>query len=209
MASSLGHPSFGYLKRPFPFLFWSCDESSFKCETCILAKSHCTVFRLSDNKAAKSFDLVHSDVWGPAHVTSNEFCTIVSTQFHARVKVFRTDNGGKYVNNTLACFFCTQGIIDQTTTPFTPQENVVSERKNRQLLEVFCSLILDMSVPHHRSFHFTTFILGNGVGPLQAVEAGDGDWSAVLAGAVDRWWLAGSGGRWWLVGVVAKYGHVA
>ncbi|CAL8153317.1 unnamed protein product [Prunus armeniaca] len=52
-------------------------------------------------------------------------------------------------------------------------------------------------------------IAGNGVGPLQAVEAGDGDWSAVLAGAVDRWWLAGSGGRWWLVGVVARYGHVA
>ncbi|CAL8995957.1 unnamed protein product, partial [Prunus brigantina] len=116
----LGHPSFGYLKRLFPSLFRSCDESSFKCETCILAKSHRTVFPLSDSKAAKPFDLVHSDVWGPARVTSNgfrwfvtfiddctrltwvfllknkhdvasilpEFCTMVSTQFHAQVKVF-------------------------------------------------------------------------------------------------------------------------
>ncbi|KAI5353924.1 hypothetical protein L3X38_006818 [Prunus dulcis] len=157
--------------------YWAC----FKCETCILAKSHRTVFPLSDSKAAKPFDLVHSDVWGPARVTSNEFrwfvtfiddctrltwvfllknkhdvasilpefCTMVSTQFHARVKVFRTDNGGEYVNNTLTFFFLAQGIIHQTTTLFAPQQNGVSERKNRQLLEVARSLILDMSVPHH------------------------------------------------------------
>ncbi|CAL8992660.1 unnamed protein product [Prunus brigantina] len=74
---------------------------------------------------------------------------MVSTQFHARVKVFQTDNGGEYVNNTLACFFCAQGIIHQTTTPFTPQQNGVSKRKNRHLLEVARSLILDMSIPHH------------------------------------------------------------
>ncbi|KAI5350069.1 hypothetical protein L3X38_002960 [Prunus dulcis] len=33
--------------------------------------------------------------------------------------------------------------------PITPQQNGVSERKNRQLLELARSLILDMSVPHH------------------------------------------------------------
>ncbi|CAL8141056.1 unnamed protein product [Prunus armeniaca] len=177
----LGHPSFGYLKHLFPSLFRYCDKSSFKCETCILAKSHRTVFPLSDNKAAKPFDLVHSNVWGPARVTSNkfrwfvtlidnctrltwvfllknkhdvasilpEFCTMVSTQFNAQGKVFQTDNGGEYVNNTLASFFRAQGIIHQTTTSFTPQQNGVSERKNRQLLEVARSLMLDISVPHH------------------------------------------------------------
>ncbi|CAL8993466.1 unnamed protein product, partial [Prunus brigantina] len=40
-------------------------------------------------------------------------------------------------------------ILHETTTPFTPQQNGVSERKNRQLLEVARSLMLDMSVPHH------------------------------------------------------------
>ncbi|CAL2240948.1 unnamed protein product [Prunus armeniaca] len=177
----LGHPSFDYFKRLFPSLFRSCDESSFKCETCILVKSHRTVFPLSDSKAAKPFDLVHSDVWGPARVTSNgfrwfitfiddctrltwvfllknkhdvvsilpEFYTMMSTQFHTQVKVFRTNNGGEYVNNILASFFRAQGIIHQTTTSFTPQQNSVSERKNGQLLEVARSLMLDMSVPHH------------------------------------------------------------
>ncbi|KAI5338359.1 hypothetical protein L3X38_017630 [Prunus dulcis] len=42
-----------------------------------------------------------------------------------------------------------EGIIHQTTTLFTSQQNGVSERKNLQLLEVAHSLMLDMSVPHH------------------------------------------------------------
>ncbi|CAL8107557.1 unnamed protein product [Prunus armeniaca] len=82
-----------------------------------------------------------------------EFCIMVSTQFHARVRVFRTDNGGEYVNNTLAFFFHAQGIIHQTTTSFTPQQNGVSERKNRQLLEVAHSLMLDMSIPYNLLGH--------------------------------------------------------
>ncbi|XP_021815963.1 uncharacterized protein LOC110758410 [Prunus avium] len=146
-----------------------------------MAKSHRTVFPLSNNKAALPFELVHSDVWGPTRVTSHgfrwfvtfiddctrltwvylmknkhdvasilpNFCAIVSTQFHAHVKVFRTDNGGEYVNHTLNQFFRDHGIIHQTTTPFTHQQNGVSERKNHQLLEVARSLMLDMSVSHH------------------------------------------------------------
>ncbi|KAI5351102.1 hypothetical protein L3X38_003993 [Prunus dulcis] len=115
----LEHPSFDYLKRLFPSLFCSCDEFSFKCETCILVKSHRIVFPLSDSKAAKCFDLVHSDVWGPARVTSNGF------RWH-------------YPPNT---------------TPFTPQQNGVSERKNRHLIEVAWSLLLNMSVTHHLWSH--------------------------------------------------------
>ncbi|CAL2254352.1 unnamed protein product [Prunus armeniaca] len=87
----------------------------------------------------------------------HEFYTMVSTQFHARVKVLWTDNGGKYVNNTLTSFFYAQGIIHQTTTSFTPRQNGVSERKNCQLLEVARSLILDMSVPHHLWGHAVLF----------------------------------------------------
>ncbi|CAL2236077.1 unnamed protein product [Prunus armeniaca] len=49
---------------------------------------------------------------------------MVSTQFHARVRVFRTDNGGEY-------------------------QNGVSERKKCQLLEVARSLMLDMSIPYN------------------------------------------------------------
>ena len=78
-----------------------------------------------------------------------EFCTMVSTQFQTKVKVFRSNNGGEYVNHTLACFFRDHGIIHQTTTPFTPQQNGVSEQKNSQIMEVSRSLMLDKCVPNH------------------------------------------------------------
>ncbi|XP_070668738.1 uncharacterized protein [Malus domestica] len=49
-----------------------CD-SEFKCEKCVMAKSHRAFFPVSDSKATLSFDLIHSDVWGLAKVTSNGF----------------------------------------------------------------------------------------------------------------------------------------
>ena len=53
------------------------------------------------------------------------------------------------VNHTLACFFRGHGIIHHMTTPFTPQQNGVFERKNSQIMEVARSLMLDKYVPNH------------------------------------------------------------
>ncbi|KAK0590635.1 hypothetical protein LWI29_029723 [Acer saccharum] len=64
----LGHPSFGYIRRLFPSLFNGCNFSYFICETCVMAKSHRTIFHLSDNKANLPFSLFHSDAWGPAPI---------------------------------------------------------------------------------------------------------------------------------------------
>ena len=45
----LGHPSFGYLRRLFPSLFTGCNLSDFVCDTCVMAKSHRSVFYSHDN----------------------------------------------------------------------------------------------------------------------------------------------------------------
>ncbi|CAL9006017.1 unnamed protein product, partial [Prunus brigantina] len=66
----LGHALFGYLKKLFPSLFSSLDVSSFQCDTCGLAKSHCVLFPLSSNKCLVPFSLVHSDVWGLAKIAT-------------------------------------------------------------------------------------------------------------------------------------------
>jgi len=66
----LGHPSFGYMKHLFPSLFSSISIIDFKCETCIMAKSHKASYPLSLNKSMVPFDLIHSDVWGPAPVST-------------------------------------------------------------------------------------------------------------------------------------------
>ena len=67
----LGHPSFGYLKHLLPGLFSNVTHLNFKCDTCILAKSHRVSYPLSMNKSMISFDLIHYDVWGPSPVTTS------------------------------------------------------------------------------------------------------------------------------------------
>ena len=42
-----------------------------------------------------------------------------------------------------------KGIQHQSTCPHTPQQNGVSKRKNRQLLEVSRALMLSMNVPKY------------------------------------------------------------
>ena len=44
-------------------------------------------------------------------------------------------------------FLQQKGIISQRSCPYTPQQNRVAERKNRHLLEVICTLLLESFVP--------------------------------------------------------------
>ena len=64
------HPSFGYMKYLFPKLFSNLHDLDFKCETCIIAKSHHVPFSISLNKSDILFALIHYNVWGPSPVTN-------------------------------------------------------------------------------------------------------------------------------------------
>lgn len=66
----LGHPSFSYMKHLFPKLFLDLHKSDFKCDTCILAKSHRVSYPISLNKSDTPFALIHSDVWGPSPIAA-------------------------------------------------------------------------------------------------------------------------------------------
>jgi hypothetical protein len=50
-----------------------------------------------------------------------------------RVKKLRTDGGGEYVANEVELYLRNRGIQHERTNPYTPQEDGVSERKNRTL----------------------------------------------------------------------------
>ena len=67
----LGHPSFGYLRRLLTSLFTGCNLSDFVRDTCVMAKSHRSTFYSHDNKTDAPFALVHSDVWGPAPLSTH------------------------------------------------------------------------------------------------------------------------------------------
>ena len=55
----LGHPSFSYMKYLFPNLFSKLLDFGFKCDTCILAKSHRVSYSTSLNKSDIPFTLIH------------------------------------------------------------------------------------------------------------------------------------------------------
>jgi Integrase core domain/GAG-pre-integrase domain/gag-polypeptide of LTR copia-type len=76
-----------------------------------------------------------------------EFLNYITNQYNAQVKIFRSDNGTEYINKEFINFFKQKGIIHQTTCVNTPQQNGVSERKNRHLLEVTRALLLQNNVP--------------------------------------------------------------
>lgn len=76
-----------------------------------------------------------------------EYKHLVENQTGERIKVLRTDNGGEYVNHILSTFLKENGIVHQTTIPYTPQQNGVSERANRTIIEKARSMLKDSKLP--------------------------------------------------------------
>jgi hypothetical protein len=58
-----------------------------------------------------------------------DFHNFVENQYNAKIKVFRLDNGIKFVNNFFVNFFEEKKILHQTSCVYTPEQNVISERK--------------------------------------------------------------------------------
>ena len=72
---------------------------------------------------------------------------MVCTQFQTKPRVLRSDNGREYVNSNFHQFLTNKGLIHQTSCPNTPQENDVAESKNRTLLEMTRTIMLESLVP--------------------------------------------------------------
>ena len=52
---------------------------SLECDSCKLGKSKTFSFPLHASRASRYFDLIHSDVWGPSLVSSNEIFKYYTT----------------------------------------------------------------------------------------------------------------------------------
>jgi hypothetical protein len=76
-----------------------------------------------------------------------QFHKMIATQYQSNIQVIRTDNGGEFINHSLKHYLNSHGIVHQTTCPYTPQQNGVSERKNRHLLEVVRASLFEANMP--------------------------------------------------------------
>ncbi|RVW27584.1 Retrovirus-related Pol polyprotein from transposon TNT 1-94 [Vitis vinifera] len=75
------------------------------------------------------------------------FHKVIETHYNAKVRVLCSDNGGEYQSSDLQKYLEGHDIIHQTTCSNTPQQNGVSERKNRHLLEVVRAFLIAAKTP--------------------------------------------------------------
>jgi hypothetical protein len=57
-------------------------------------------------------------------------------EFGLRIKKIRSDNGTEFKNSEIEGFLEEEGIKHEFSSPYTPQQNGVVERKNRTLLDM-------------------------------------------------------------------------
>ena len=65
-----------------------------------------------------------------------------------RLKILHTDNGGEYTSREFCNYLKTEGIRHELTISKHPEQNGVSERLNRTLVESVRSMLADTQLPH-------------------------------------------------------------
>jgi len=76
-----------------------------------------------------------------------KFKALVENQSRCKLQVLRSDTGTEYTSDQFKNFCEVAGIEHQLTTPYTPQQNGVSERKNRTIMEMSRCMLHEKEVP--------------------------------------------------------------
>jgi transposase InsO family protein len=155
-------------------------------EHCVYGKHKRVRFlRVGKEKKNERLELVHTDVWGLAQVSSlggfhyyvtfiddstrktwvycirqksdvfdtfKKWKSLVENETGKRLKCLRSNNGGEYCSKGFDDYYSYHGIHREKTVPGTPQENGVSERMNRT--------IMDMCKEYEIAYWFALTILG-------------------------------------------------
>ncbi|GJU79860.1 retrovirus-related pol polyprotein from transposon TNT 1-94 [Tanacetum coccineum] len=76
-----------------------------------------------------------------------DFLIMIQRNLQALVISVRTDRGIEFLNKTLNAFFKEEGIEHQTSTPQTPKQNGVVERRNHTLVEAARTMLSAFKLP--------------------------------------------------------------
>jgi hypothetical protein len=74
----------------------------------------------------------------------------------------RTDRGGEFTSNSFNEYCNNEGIKRQLTTAYTPQQNGMSERKNRTIMNMVRCLLAERGVPKQfwpEAINWATYVL--------------------------------------------------
>ncbi|KAL4025380.1 hypothetical protein IC575_013770 [Cucumis melo] len=76
-----------------------------------------------------------------------EYKTEVENLLSKKIKILRSDRGGEYMDLRFQDYMIEHGIQSQLSTPGTPQQNGVSERRNKTLLDMVSSMMSYAQLP--------------------------------------------------------------
>ena len=76
-----------------------------------------------------------------------DFLQYIQTQFHSCVQHVRTDNAKELCDGAMKTLYLTKGIHHQRSSPDSPQQNGVVERKHRHLLNTARGLTFQSNIP--------------------------------------------------------------
>ncbi|KAG8492422.1 hypothetical protein CXB51_009695 [Gossypium anomalum] len=76
-----------------------------------------------------------------------KFKAAVETETGCKIKTIRSDNGTEYTSAQFQSLCKDAGIKHQLTNVYTPQQNGVSERKNRSLVDMARCLLFEKNLP--------------------------------------------------------------
>jgi hypothetical protein len=79
--------------------------------------------------------------------TLKGFLRRAQNEFGLRIKKIRSDNGTKFKNSQIEGFLEDEGIKHEFSSPYTPQQNGVVERKNRTLLDMARTMLDEYKTP--------------------------------------------------------------
>jgi transposase InsO family protein len=71
----------------------------------------------------------------------------VQNEFGLRIKKIRSDNGIEFKNSQIEGFIEEEGIKHEFSSPYTPQQNGVVERKNRTLSDMVRTMLDEYKTP--------------------------------------------------------------
>ena len=74
--------------------------------------------------------------------TLKGFLRRAQNEFRLRIKKIRSDNGTEFKNSQIEGFLEEEGISHEFSSPYTPQQNGVVERKNRTLLDMARTILM-------------------------------------------------------------------
>jgi transposase InsO family protein len=79
--------------------------------------------------------------------TLKKFLRQAQNEFGLKIKKIRSDNGTEFKNSQIEGFLEEEGIKHEFSSPYTPQQNSVVERKNRTLLDMARTMLDEYKTP--------------------------------------------------------------